>query len=130
MILSKPIDVSKISDIVLTSNFHEIKSETAELINNLYGYLDFNLNLVYINTKDKQENSDISINNMKKVIAEKRFSRTSISIFHSERKIRGAELFANMKGGDLIILECSQHILNQELARLNLPIIIVNKCDD
>ncbi len=130
LILSKPLEISTITDVVFTSNFHEIKTETTELINDLYDNLVFNLNLVYINTKDKQENSDISINNMKKVIDENRFSRTSISIFHSDRKIRGAELFSNMKGGDLIILECSQRILNQELSKLNLPIIIVNKCAD
>lgn len=129
LILSEPLKINTINDIVLTSNFHEIKSETVQMINELYRFLVFNLDLVYINTKEKQENSDISIKNMKKVIDRYGFSRTRISIFHSDRKVRGAELFANMKGGDLIILECSQPISNQELANLNLPIIIINKCN-
>ncbi|NOQ70399.1 MAG: hypothetical protein GQ574_00230 [Crocinitomix sp.] len=129
LILSAPLQTNSISDIVFTSNFHKINSETSQIINELYRHLVFNLNLVYINTKEKQENSDISINNMKNVIAANGFSRTGISIFHSDQKLHGAELFANMKGGDLIILECSERITNLELSKLNLPIIIINKCE-
>ncbi|MFT5822408.1 MAG: hypothetical protein ACI8ZM_003664 [Crocinitomix sp.] len=130
LILCQPLQINAIADIVFTSNFHDINPETSNLISELYRYLVFNLNLVFINTKEKQENSEISIKNMKKTIAANGFSRTGISIFYSDRKIRGAKQFANMKGGDLIILECSQRISNQELSKLNLPIIIINKCDD
>lgn len=129
LILSAKLQINSILDIVFTSNFHEVNCETSQIINELYRHLIFNLNLVFINTKEKQENSDISINNMKNVIATNGFSRTGISIFHSDQKLHGAELFANMKGGDLIILECSERITNQELSNLNLPIIIINKCD-
>ena len=126
LILSAPFQIKTISDIVFTSNFHEIKGETSQIINELYRHFVFNLNLVFINTKEKQENSEISIKNMKAIIAENGFSRTGISIFHSDKKVHGAELFANMKGGDLIILECSERITNLELSKLNLPIILIN----
>lgn len=127
LILNTFFDTQAISDIVFTSNFQHVKKQSVDLINDFYKDLKFNLNLVFINTKEIQENSDISIQNMKSVIAENGFSRTKISIFNAESRMTGANLYANMKDGDLIIMECSEQINRQELENQQLPILLIIK---
>lgn len=127
LFIKQPFNHESISDIVLTSNFKSLNDETIEIISCFESLINFNLNLVYINTPSDQENSEISIENIKNVISQNGLSKTGISIFYSDSQIKGAKLFADLKGGDLIIVESTRKIDYQEFSDINCPIMIINK---
>ncbi len=127
LIVSNEFDAKQIEDVVLSSDFHTLLPQSITFVNKLIENLDFNLNLVFIDTNETRENSEISIANMKKAIALNGFRKTTISIFNAECRLKGVERFANLKGGDLIITEERCEVNIARLTEIHLPIIIINK---
>ncbi|WP_066756259.1 hypothetical protein [Crocinitomix algicola] len=127
LIVGNEFKVKNIEDVVLSSDFHTLLPQCVSLVNNLIDTIDFNLNLVFIDTNETRENSKISIENMKRVITQNGFRKTSISIFNSDCRLKGVEDFANLRGGDLIITEEQCKVNLKSLNEMHLPIIIINK---
>lgn len=127
LIVDTVFEPNEIEDIVLSSDFHTVQPQSVNLINALIAQFSFHLNLVFINSNELRENSEISITNMKKAIAQYEFRKTSISIFNAEDRLLGAEQFANIKGGDLIITEERNVVDVSALHKEHLPIIIIQK---
>lgn len=97
--------LNQLEDVVLSSDFKNLSKSSISFLNFLIENFKFNLHLVFINTNDKMENSELSIEKMKKVINNNFLCNTSISIFCSNKLWSGLEYFTNIKGGELIILE-------------------------
>ena len=127
LIVGSEFNVTAIEDVVLSSDFHTLLPQSVTLVNQLSENLDFNLNLVFIDTNEVRENSKISIENMKKAITENCFRKTSISVFNSDCRLKGVEDFANLRGGDLIITEEHCDVNMTKLEEIHLPIVVINK---
>ena len=130
LVISTVFNPESLNDIVLTSDFNSLKPQTSQFITTFYNHFQFNLNLVFINTIKEQQNSGISIHNMKNIIAENGFSNTRISIFYSDLKTQGAQCFADLKGGDFIIMENNSNLDPNECKALEVPLLILNKKND
>ena len=86
----------------------DFKLESKRTSDILCRFLDeelFSLNLVYINTKLVNEDSAISIKNMKRVINNCALSKTKISIFYADTLNKGLLSFVEVNETDIIIRE-------------------------
>jgi hypothetical protein len=118
IIIDKEFKLENLNDSLFNSDFKNESLLTSELLCSLLDMDQFTLHLVYINTKLVNENSSISINNMKQIINNYALSKTRISIFYADTLNKGLKSFVELNEADFIVRELN--------AKMNLNDLNVN----
>jgi len=105
MLANDDFDPKDLDDVILLSEFEDLKSSTEEMVLSWSEKLNFRLNLLFINTLDKFESSTSSIAKMKRSINKGGFSNTKMTVFNAISSLDGARDYTQMQNCDLLIVE-------------------------
>ncbi len=126
MLLSTFIDPRQFNDLVVNSCFQKpLKQVTLDLILRLSNQIDLHKHFLFVNTQKNFESSSNSVNRIKKSINQSGFNKTRIEVFNSQRHDEGIAEFSKLKNCDLIIIEYIKASEISNLARIEVPLILI-----
>lgn len=105
LVLNEEFNPTDLNLGLFNSSFKTESELTPEILCRFLDQKMFSLNLLYINTKLVNEDSAISIKNMKRVINNCALSKTKISIFYADTLNKGLLSFVEVNETDIIIRE-------------------------
>lgn len=125
-------------NIVYSSDFKEEKlNESLSYINNIKEYYNSILHLLYVNTPNKFEDTDVVHARFEKIINEYNLDNTTYSIFNSSWIEDGILKYSNSNSPDLMVINTHgftgvrgffhQSIAESVMSNINIPILILKK---
>ena len=128
----------KFKNIVYSSDFKEEKlNNSLKYVQNIAKYFKSNIHLLFINTPNKFEESDVSDKRMKKVIKDFKLECSSYSTFNSSWIEEGISKYALIEKPDLIVINTHgfkgiKKLFHYSIAEsitnnVSVPVMIINK---